>query len=107
MFNHKWSMVITRRVIFLFQGGAEMKPNSLNDKHIDILDKLCHLPRKILSLHGHDNITELILHELCNEQCFNLEKAAYFIDNPDFDCFKGVAGHCRSQALRSRWMERF
>lgn len=76
------------------------RPESL-DKHYQVLDKLSCLPRKMLTLHGCENITEFVLHELCNERCFDLEKAAYFIDNPDFDCFKGVAGFCRSQAPRS------
>ena len=66
------------------------------------------LPRKILSLHGHENICEFVLHELCHERCFNLKKAAYFIDNPDFDCIKGVAGHAAEQAYRPKqdvWSE--
>lgn len=63
-----------------------------------ILQCLSCLPRKMLQLHGHDNITEFVLHELCHEQCFNLEKAAYFVDNPDFDCLKGIAGYWRAQA---------
>lgn len=49
-------------------------------------------------MQGNDNITELVMHELCNEYCFNLEKAAYLIDNPDFDCLKGIAGFARSEA---------
>lgn len=60
------------------------------------------LPGKILSLHGCENISEFVLHELCHEGCFNLKKAAYFIDNPDFDCLKGVVGHDKSQAYRPR-----
>jgi hypothetical protein len=55
------------------------------------------LPHKILSLHGIDNMTELVLHTLCNEECLNLSKAAYFIDNPDFDCLKGIAGFDRNE----------
>ena len=52
----------------------------------------------MLSLHGTDNVTEFVLHNLCHENCFNIKKAAYFIDNPDFDCLKGVAGFARDQA---------
>lgn len=62
----------------------------------DINQKLCYLPRKIVSLHGSDHTAELILHELCQEDCFNFNKAAYFVDNPDFNYFKGVAGFCRN-----------
>lgn len=50
------------------------------------------LPRKMITLHGNDNISDFVLHELCHEKCFNLKKAAYFIDNPDFNCLRGVAG---------------
>ena len=52
----------------------------------------------MLLLHGRDNVIEFVLHELCHEQCFNLEKAAYVVDNPDFNCLKGVAGFARSEA---------
>jgi hypothetical protein len=76
------------------------RPESL-DKHYDVLHKLSCLPRKMLTLHGSENITEFVLHELCNESCFDLLKAAYFVDNPDFDCFRGVAGLSRAQAPRS------
>lgn len=72
-----------------------MNPEILLGQQKNILEQLSMLPRKILSLHGQDNITEFVLHELCHERCFNIDKAAYFIDNPDFDCIKGVAGHCR------------
>lgn len=56
------------------------------------------LPRKMLALHGQDNMTEFVLHDLCNADCFNLKKAAYFIDNPDFNCLKGVAGYSAQEA---------
>jgi hypothetical protein len=74
-----------------------MNSSLLLERHKNILEYLSMLPRKILSLHGHDNVTAMVLYELCNEQCFNIDKAAYFIDNPDFDCLKGIAGHCRSE----------
>lgn len=78
-------------------------------KHKDILDdkirKIMHslscLPRKVLQLHGRDNVTEFILHELGNQDCFNLERAAYVVDNPDFNCLKGIAGYCRPEAYTS------
>lgn len=67
------------------------------DYHRRITDSLRRLPRKMLL--GMDNVTEFVLHELCSNSCFDLEKAAYFIDNPDFNCLKGVAGFCRDEAL--------
>ncbi len=61
----------------------------------EIHQTLCYLPRKIVALHGTEHGADLVLNELCGERCFNFKKAAYFVDNPDFDCIKGVAGFCR------------
>src|SRR5947207_14497437 len=69
-----------------------MKSENMMYRHAHVIDNLRRLPRKMLSLHGLDNVTEFVLHELCDKHCFNLQKAAYFIDNPDFDCLKGVVG---------------
>ena len=69
-----------------------MKPNSVAPRYQQLLKCFTHLPEQILSLHDIDNVTEYVLHSLCVEDCLNLSKAAYFIDNPDFDCLKGVAG---------------
>lgn len=55
------------------------------------------LPKRILALHSLDNISEFVLHGLCNKDCFNLYKAAYFVDNPDFDFIKGVAGFSKDE----------
>lgn len=69
---------------------------SASRKHA-VLNYLNHLPRRILLMHNNDGIAELLLHELCSDRCFNLKKAVYFVDNPDFDCLKGVAGICREE----------
>lgn len=68
------------------------------DRLHQILQHVCHLPRKIISLHEHhlDNVSEFVLYELSHKNGFNLHKAAYFVDNPDFNCMKGVAGFCNS-----------
>lgn len=63
------------------------------------LSCLSYLPRMIITLHGRDNVTEFVLHDLCHESCFCFNKAAYFIDNPDFDYLKGIAGFSRSEAF--------
>ena len=73
------------------QEGLPMERSEMLKNH-DILNRLSCLPQKILSLSGSENITEFVLHELCNSTCFNLQKAAYIVDNPDFDCLKGIAG---------------
>ena len=67
-------------------------------KHQQMLGSLSCLPKKLMSVHMLDNATEFVLHELCNQGCFNLHKAAYFIDNPDFNILKGVAGFSQAEA---------
>jgi hypothetical protein len=67
------------------------------ERQIKMLSFLSGLPRRIASLHGQENVTEFVLHDLCHEQCLNLNKAAFFIDNPDFNCAKGVAGFSREE----------
>ncbi len=60
---------------------------------------LSEMPRKILSLHGRDNVTDFVLHDLASKSCFNLAKASYFVDNPDFDHLKGVSGYSETQSF--------
>lgn len=62
-------------------------------RHGNVLTALSHLPKKIVSIHGQDNVSEFVLHDLCDTNCFGIQKAAYFVDNPDFDCFRGVTGY--------------
>lgn len=69
----------------------------VSQRHHRLLTCLSCLPQKIVSVHGIDNVTEFVLHDLCVEPCFNLTKAAYFIDNPDFDCLKGVTGFAQEE----------
>jgi len=68
-------------------------------KHNSLLKKLSLLPRKIVQLHGTPNIPEFVLHDLCHSNCFNLDKAAYFVDNPDFNWLKGVAGFAKAESF--------
>lgn len=83
-------------VIFWKERGMERE--ELLQKQHRMLSCLSHLPRKMLGLQNVDNITEFVLHDLCNADCFNLNKAAYFVDNPDFNCTKGIAGFSRDEA---------
>lgn len=69
-----------------------MERKDMSPRDQMLLTCLSCLPQKIVAMHDAENITEFVLHELCGKQCFNLTKAAYFIDNPDFDCFKGITG---------------
>jgi hypothetical protein len=58
----------------------------------NLLRYLSNLPKLMVGLHGRDNITEFVLYALCQKNCFNLPKAAYFVENPDFSCLKGMTG---------------
>lgn len=75
-----------------------MERSEMIKKH-GILNHLTSLPEKVLSLHGIENTTDFVLHDLCNHNCFDLQKAAYLVDNPDFDCLKGIAGFSASEAF--------
>lgn len=69
-----------------------MKHDALNQHYIRMLANINRIPRNILSLSNHHNTAEFVLHNLCHPHCFNITKAAYLVDNSDFDCLKGVAG---------------
>lgn len=62
-----------------------------------VLQRLHSLPRKIRSMQESRNIAEFVLHELCQKECFDIPRAAYFVDNPDYDCMKGIAGYCKKE----------
>ncbi len=68
---------------------------------LELGDKVVHailqLPHKILSHHDVDDLAQLVLHELGHDAHFGLTKAAYLVDNPEFDCVKGVAGFCKNE----------
>lgn len=75
-----------------------MKSGDSLKRQQEVLACLSSLPRKIMTVHELDNVPEFVLHDICNEHCFNMIRAAYFVDNPDFKCLKGVAGFCRDEA---------
>lgn len=74
-----------------------MNRETFSPRECKILLCLSYLPQKMLSVHGAENTTEFVLHELCSDCCFNFPKAAFFVDNPDFNCCKGVAGCSSSE----------
>jgi hypothetical protein len=68
---------------------------------LDAGDKVAHsilqLPHHILRYHDVDELPQLVLHDLGHESNFGLNKAAYLVDNPEFNCVKGVAGFNRDE----------
>jgi predicted SprT family Zn-dependent metalloprotease len=77
-----------------------MGAHDLIQKQHALLSNLVQLPHKIVQLHGNEYLPEFVLHELSHEQCFDLSKVAYFVDNADFNCMKGVAGIDRADHYR-------
>lgn len=69
-----------------------MSERELLSQHQSLLGSLTDLPRKMIELQNFENIAEFVLHGLCREGNFNVTHAAYLVDNPDFDCLKGIAG---------------
>lgn len=73
----------------------------------NLLFVLGKLPRHMTGNHSLDNLTEFVLHGICNE-CFSIPKAAYFINNPDFNCLKGIVGYHQKEAYcakQNAWNE--
>jgi len=57
-----------------------------------LVSELLQLPKQILKhIHTH-NLTDLLLGHLASENYFNLKKAAYLLNNPEFNCVKGLSG---------------
>ena len=58
-----------------------------------VFEKLTEIPSKILLHHEVQDLPQIVLHDLSHNDVFNFDKAVYLVDNPDFDCLKGVAGY--------------
>lgn len=83
-----------------------MKPLELKKRNV--VHCLMRLPRKMLSLHGRHNIIEFVIYELGKRDCFDFDRAAYIIDNPDFNCLKGVTGLYQPEIYQPKkdiWLE--
>jgi len=79
--------------------------NLKNFDYIDQINQILLLPHKILDHHINniDNIIDMILYSLCNEDCLDIDKAAYIIDNPDFDLIKGLAGFDKKNSYKKKY----
>ncbi len=84
---------------------VEMEQGELLVRYKKMVTRLTNLPKRIISLHDDEsfaNIAEFVLYDLCHEDCFNLNKAAFLVDNPDFNCMQGVAGFSRHEPFTDR-----
>ena len=85
-----------------------MENEKNNDKLFEILLTITSIPKNLITIHGLENMTEFLLHNLSHKECFNFSKSAYFVDNPDFNFLKGIAGFDATQAYqpdRNHWQE--
>lgn len=72
--------------------------------HEPLLEKLFALPHKI-SCHRDkdvDGIAQMVLHEISHDTSLDMQKISFFVDNPDFDCLKGVAGYSLEESSHVR-----
>jgi len=74
----------------------ERKNLVATDQHI--LQHLHTLRKNIVRHHNLTNLSEFVLHDLCTGPCFHVNKAAYFINNPDFKFLRGVAGYSEHES---------
>ena len=70
-----------------------MQSHSLETKESQLLKHFGNLRKMMVNNHDLDNLSEFVLHDLCTQPCFNLNKAAYFVNNPDFRCLQGISGY--------------
>lgn len=85
-----------------------MEQMNMSPRQQELFKRLARIPKRILAMYDNENIADFVLHDLCSEKTLNLSKAAYFIDNPDFDCFKGIGGYDNSEShilLDSIWTD--
>jgi len=76
-----------------------MKRTELPEREHLVLTCIAQLPAKMLEVYDRDNLLEFVMHDLCYVDCFDFNKAAYFIDNPDFNCIKGLVGFSKQEAF--------
>ena len=67
--------------------------HELDSHEGQLVSRLLDLPHKILSNDDVEGLPQLVLYELAHNDTFGFTKASYLIDNPEFDCLKGVAGY--------------
>lgn len=66
--------------------------------HLSLVDQIMELPKSILLNHHKQGLADLILNKISSEKCFSFSKAAYLVDNPDFNYLKGICGFCKTSS---------
>ncbi|MCX5923330.1 MAG: hypothetical protein NTU89_02055 [Candidatus Dependentiae bacterium] len=67
--------------------------NINKNKEKELLSRFGGFSKNMVKHHHLENLSEFIIHDLCSKDMFNINKAAYLVNNPDFQCLKGVAGY--------------
>ncbi|MCX5924233.1 MAG: hypothetical protein NTZ68_02330 [Candidatus Dependentiae bacterium] len=70
------------------------------NKEQELLSKLGGFSKNMVQNHHLENLSEFIIHDLCAQDAFNISKAAYLVNNPDFSCLKGVAGYHHPESFK-------
>lgn len=80
------------------------KSSAQNDKKL--LTKLSDFSKNVTQHHHLENLSEFVLHDACSIDQFNVSKAAYLVNNPDFSCLKGVVGYHAPESFKKGdlWM---
>lgn len=70
-----------------------------------LLQRLGGFSNNVIKNHHMENLSEFVLYDLCAGDLFDIPKAAYFVNNPDFACMKGVVGYEHTDAFHngSNW----
>ncbi len=71
--------------------------HELDSHEGQLVSRLLDLPHKILSHEDLEGLQQLILYELAHDESFGFNRASYLIDNPEFNCLKGVAGYDKKE----------
>ncbi len=74
-----------------------MEKNFYQSSEGKLLQHLGNLRKMIVHNHELENLSEFVLHDLCTGPCFHIDKAAYFINNPDFKMLRGITGHDKKE----------
>lgn len=83
-----------------------MENKSCQAQEGKLLQHLGNLRKMIVHNHELENLSDFVLHDICTGPVFNINKAAYFINNPDFNMLRGVTGYHKQEqqsSLHDRW----
>ena len=81
-------------------GAMDYIKNQNINRDKELLLRFGHFSKNMIKHHHLENLSEFIVHDLCSQDFFNISKAAYLVNNSDFDCLKGVVGYHGHEAFK-------